>query len=69
MTPLPPPVSVQVEALRTAFPQYIVNVIMSRGNKPRFEVVSRDGGNPYCLISTNAREIWAELKAALRHVL
>jgi hypothetical protein len=63
--PPPLPVRVQAEALRTAFPTYYVNVIMKRGDKPRFEVVSRDGGSPYCLISTDAKEIWAELKAAL----
>ena len=25
-------------------------------------VVNRDGGNPYCLISTDALEIWRELQ-------
>jgi hypothetical protein len=60
-----PVARVQLAALRTAFPRYMFNVIISRGDKPLFEAVSRDGGNPYCLISTDAREIWAELKAAL----
>jgi hypothetical protein len=65
--PLIPPGSaayVQAAALRTAFPQYIVNVAARRGGKPRFEVVSRNGGNPYCLISEDAHEIWQELRAA-----
>lgn len=62
--PASPPVKVQAAALRAAFPGYIVNVIvMAHGEKPRFELVSRDGGNPYCLISTDAREIWRELRA------
>ena len=55
---------VQAAALRTAFPHYIVNVAARRGGKPRFEVVSRNGGNPYCLISEDAHEIWRELRAA-----
>jgi hypothetical protein len=57
-----PTALVQAAALRTAFPGYTVNVIMRRGDQPRFEVVSRDGGSPYCLISTDAREIWHELR-------
>jgi len=52
----------QAGALRAAFPGYVVNVLLNRGEKPRFEAVSRDGGNPYCLISTDAREIWRELR-------
>lgn len=62
--PPPPDVRMQAAALRAAFPSYTVNVITSRGEKPRFEVVSRNGGNPYCLISTDAREIWHELRSA-----
>jgi hypothetical protein len=61
----PPPVpsaSTQVAALRAAFPGYHVSLITARGEKPRFEVVSKDGGDPYCLISTDAREIWPELQ-------
>jgi hypothetical protein len=42
----------------------VVNVLLNRGEKPRFEAVSRDGGNPYCLISSDAREIWRELRKA-----
>jgi hypothetical protein len=37
-------------------------VITTRGEKPRFEVVSKDGGDPYCLISTDAHEIWRALQ-------
>ena len=61
--PPAPGARVQAAALRAAFPAYIVNVITSRGEKPRYEAVSRDGGDPYCLISTDAREIWQELRA------
>jgi hypothetical protein len=53
---------VQAAALRTEFPQYVVSVLSRRGDRPRFEVVSRDGGSPYCLISTDALEIWRELR-------
>jgi hypothetical protein len=52
----------QAAALRVAFPAYVVNVRMGRRDKPRFEVVSREGGDPYCLISSDAQEIWQELK-------
>jgi hypothetical protein len=48
--------------LRVAFPEYVVNVRMGRRDKPRFEVVSREGGDPYCLISSDAQEIWQELR-------
>ena len=61
--PLRPTVQVQADALRAAFPSYVINVIvLSRGELPRFEVVNRHGGNPYCLISSDAREIWRELR-------
>lgn len=59
--PPPPEINVQAEALRTAFPGYTVNLIITRG-KTRFEAVARDGGSPYCLISSDAREIWQELR-------
>jgi hypothetical protein len=66
MTGLPvppaPAAHVQVTALRTAFPDYTFNVIRRRGDKPRFEALSRDGGSPYCLISDDAGEIWRELR-------
>ena len=54
--PVPPAPSahVQAAALRAAFPQYAVNVIRHPGARPRFELVSRDGGDPYCLISSGA---------------
>jgi hypothetical protein len=63
--PVPPTraAHVQAAALRAAFPQYAANVITRWDNKPRFEVVSRDGGDPYCLISDDAREIWHALTA------
>jgi hypothetical protein len=56
------PGRLKAAALRAAFPRYVVNVIVpAHGEKPRFELVSRDGGNPCCLISSDAREIWREL--------
>ena len=62
--PIPPASAahVQAAALRAAFPRYAVNVITRWDNKPRFEVVARDGGDPYCLISDDPREIWRELR-------
>lgn len=63
--PIPPTPSAavrQAAALRVAFPGYAVNVLTRPGGTPRFEVVSRDGGSPYCLISTDASEIWQELR-------
>jgi hypothetical protein len=62
--PPPPSAQIQVAALRVAFPGYSFNVIWSRGEKPLFEAVSRNGGDPYCLISSDAREIWRELRNA-----
>lgn len=61
--PSPPPgLSMQAAALRAAFPAYDVFVTWV-GGKHRIEVVrSRGDGNPWCLISTDAREIWQELK-------
>ncbi len=59
--PPPPARTVQLAALRIAFPGYVFNVIRCDG-APRYEAVSRDGADPYCLISADAREIWRELK-------
>ena len=42
--------------------RYAVHVVTHWDDKPRFEVVSRDGGDPYCLISDDPREIWRELR-------
>lgn len=62
--PLPPAPAahVQVTALRTAFPDYTFNLIRHQGEPARYEAFSRDGSSPYCLISTDAREIWRELR-------
>jgi hypothetical protein len=61
----PPPLPaarVQAAALRAAFPAYVVNVIACQGERPRYEVVRRNGNaGLYCLISSDAREIWHEL--------
>ncbi len=64
LLPPAPAAHVQAAALRAAFPGYVVNVIRFPGEKPRYEVVSRDASSPYCLISTDAWEIWRELKQA-----
>ncbi len=55
----------QAAALRAAFPGYIVKVLVNQRDGPRFEVVSREGGNPYCLISSDAQEIWRELRGTV----
>jgi hypothetical protein len=60
--PPAPAVKMQLAALRAAFPAYRISLI-KMGGKCRFEAVRRDGGTPYCLISADAKEIWAELKA------
>jgi hypothetical protein len=63
--PPPPAAKVQLEALQSAFPAYSVSLIVpAPGEKPRYEAVSRTGGTPYCLVSTDAREIWDELRQA-----
>jgi hypothetical protein len=64
-SPVPPAPTAhtQVTALRTAFPGYTFNLIRHRGGRPRFEAVSRNGGDPYCLISADATEIWEALRA------
>jgi hypothetical protein len=55
------PATIELTALRAAFPAYIFNLITT-GGKRRYEAVSRDMDTPlYCLISANAREIWTEL--------
>src|ERR1700761_1474759 len=59
-----PSAMTQAAALRVAFPEYVVSVRLGRRDKPRFEVVSREGGDPYCLISSDAQEIWRELREA-----
>ena len=62
---LPPvlPVHVQAAMLRAAFPGYTVTVLPWWGQKPCFELVSRNGSNPYALISTDATEIWRTLRS------
>ena len=55
----------QAAALRAAFPGYEVTVRVDRRDRPRFEVVSREGGDPYCLISSDVQEIWRELRGTV----
>lgn len=63
-TPPPPPSArVQAEALAAAFPRYTFTVVI-QGDRTRFEAVSNDGDNPWCLISDDPREIWRALSAA-----
>lgn len=61
--PIPPGARMQLAALRAAFPGYTFNLLYG-DRTPRYEALSKTGGDPYCLISTDAREIWRELKAA-----
>ena len=64
--PPPPSRIVQLTALRTAFPGYTFNVIVT-GDKPRLEAVAKDLRSPvYCLISADAREIWRELAVTVK---
>jgi hypothetical protein len=64
--PPPPSRIVQLTALRTAFPGYTFNVIVT-GDKPRLEAVAKDLSSPvYCLISADAREIWRELTVTVK---
>jgi hypothetical protein len=58
----PPTPRVQASALQAAFPSYSVNVTIRPGDRPRFEVITRNDGNPWCLISSDAKEIWHELE-------
>jgi len=55
------PPAVLATALRRAFPRYSV-FLTTYGDTTRFELVSKDDSNPWCLISEDAREIWLELK-------
>jgi hypothetical protein len=55
----------QAVALRAAFPGYVVTVLVDRRDRPRFEAVNREGGDPYCLISSDAQEIWRELRGTV----
>jgi hypothetical protein len=50
----------QAAALQEAFPSYSVRVAI-HGDEARFELVTRNDGSPWCLISSDAREIWREL--------
>jgi hypothetical protein len=62
--PPPPGATVQAEALRVAFPDYQV-MLAEIGGEHWFELVRRRGhGNPSWLLSTDAREIWRDLKAS-----
>jgi hypothetical protein len=48
-------------ALSRAFPGYAVTLRRDGGRQARYELISRDGRNPRCLISPDAQEIWDEL--------
>jgi hypothetical protein len=51
----------QAAALQKAFPSYSVSVSI-QGDQARFELVTRNDGTPWCLISVDAQEIWRELE-------
>ena len=67
MTGLPFPeqlrMHMQAEALRRAFPGWAIAVQAWSGNRLRIEAVNQDGGDLYALVSSDPREIWAELRA------
>ena len=54
-----PPAAVAIE-LGKAFPTYSVTVRWDSG-EPRFQLISKNDTNPYCLISPDPDEIRAEL--------
>lgn len=54
----------QAEALRRAFPRWSIAVQPWTGDHARIEAVNPDGGDPYCLISTDPAELWRELYAS-----
>lgn len=55
----------QAAVLQSCFPSYAVSVLSRPDGKPRFQVISRDGGDPYCLVSDDASEVWDELRRDL----
>jgi hypothetical protein len=59
--PAPSP-RAQAAAIQGAFPSYAVTVSMRQGDRPRFEVVTRNDDNPWCLISDDVDEIRHELE-------
>ena len=59
---LPP--GAQAAALQEAFPSYSVSVSI-HCDQTRFELVTRDDGNPWCVISSDAQEIWRELQRGI----
>jgi hypothetical protein len=62
-TPLP--ARYEAAAIQEAFPSYEVTVCLRQGDRPRFEVVTRDDDHPWCLISDEADEIWHELEGSI----
>jgi hypothetical protein len=50
-------------ALHLAFPAYSV-IVRRDGREPRFQLLAKDGRNPWCLISADAEEIRRELNGA-----
>jgi hypothetical protein len=53
----------QAEALRRAFPAWLIAVQPWHGDRARIEAVNPHGGGLYALISTNPAELWRELRA------
>lgn len=59
--PEPPPhLKLAADALRNAFPDYQVT-LTSGGGRHRLEVVRQRGDGPWCMISSEPRDIWREL--------
>jgi hypothetical protein len=51
----------EAEAMRRAFPGWLVHVQQYHRDKARIEVVSRTGRDPWVMISSDPAELWAEL--------
>jgi hypothetical protein len=60
---LPP--RAQAAAIQDAFPSYAVTVSIRHGSHPRFEAVTRNDDNPWCLISPSADEIRHDLEESI----
>jgi hypothetical protein len=66
--PAPPDATIsfylQAEALRRAFPAWLIAVQPWHGDRARIEAVNPHGAGLYALISTDPAELWRELRAS-----
>ncbi len=54
----------QAKAIERQFPGYSVTITVRGDESIHYEAVTRNDGNPWCLISDDAGEIWRELSAS-----